>query len=226
MADEKRQIRLIVGLGNPESKYDGTRHNAGFMFVERLLTKLPRSFQPRIHGFQSYYWKGTYAGAPLMIQTPLTYMNLSGEAVAPLMRSEGIAPDEVLVVHDDMDIPLGRIRIRKGGGSAGHNGIKSLIEEIGSEGFHRMRIGVGHAESSGDVIDYVLSEFSEEEKAVFDRVLAGAAEAAVLILRRGVAMAMNQYNPRDWSADETSQTNETTTETSVTTNKKHLEVQS
>ena len=214
MADGTHQIRLIVGLGNPESKYEGTRHNAGFMFAERLLTKLPRSFQ-RIHGFQSYYWKGTYAGAPLTIQTPLTYMNLSGEAVAPLMRSEGIAPDEVLVAHDDMDIPLGRIRIRKGGGSAGHNGINSLIEQIGSEGFNRMRIGVGHAESRGDVIDYVLSEFSEEERAVFDRVLAGAAEAAVLILRRGIAMAMNQYNPRDFSADEDSQPNKTTTETSV-----------
>ena len=205
MADGTHRIRLIAGLGNPDSKYEGTRHNAGFMFAERLLTKLPRSFQ-RIHGFQSYYWKGTYAGAPLIVQTPLTYMNLSGEAVAPLMRSEGIAPDEVLVVHDDMDIPLGRIRIRKGGGSA---------EEIGSEGFHRMRIGVGHAESRGDVIDYVLSEFSEEERAIFDRVLGGAAEAAVLILRRGIAMAMNQYNPRDFSADEDSQPNKTTTETSV-----------
>ena len=215
MADGTHQIRLIVGLGNPDSKYEGTRHNAGFMFAERLLTKLPRSFQ-RIHGFQSYYWKGTYAGAPLTIQTPLTYMNLSGEAVAPLMRSEGITPDEVLVVHDDMDIPLGRIRIRKGGGSAGHNGIKSLIEEIGSEGFHRIRIGVGHAERRGDVVDYVLSEFSEPEKAVFDRVLDGAAEAAVLMLRRGVAMAMNMYNPRDWSGEATSETNETTTETSVT----------
>ena len=218
MADGKQQIRLIVGLGNPESKYEGTRHNAGFMFAERLLTKLPRAFREhRVHGFQSYYWKGTDAGAQLIVQTPLTYMNLSGEAVAPLMRSEGIAPDEVLVVHDDMDIPLGRIRIRKGGGSAGHNGIKSLIEEIGGEGFHRIRIGVGHAESRGDVIDYVLSEFSESEKAVFGRVLDGAAEAAVLMLRRGVAMAMNVYNPRDWSAEEeTSQTNETTTETSVT----------
>ena len=218
MADGKQQIRLIVGLGNPESKYEGTRHNAGFMFAERLLTKLPRAFREhRIHGFQSYYWKGTYAGGQLIVQTPLTYMNLSGEAVAPLMRSEGIAPDEVLVVHDDMDIPLGRIRIRRGGGSAGHNGIKSLIEEIGGEGFHRIRIGVGHAESRGDVIDYVLSEFSESEKAVFGRVLDGAAEAAVLMLRRGVAMAMNVYNPRDWSAEEeTSQTNETTTETSVT----------
>ena len=216
MADGKQPIRLIVGLGNPESKYDGTRHNAGFMFAERLLTKLPRAFRAqRVHGFQSYYWKGTYAGAPLIVQTPLTYMNLSGEAVAPLMRSEGIAPDEVLVVHDDMDIPLGRIRIRKGGGSAGHNGIKSLIEEIGGEGFHRIRIGVGHAESRGDVIDYVLSEFSESEKAVFGRVLDGEAEAAVLILRRGVAMAMNMYNPRDWSAEATSE-NETTTETSVT----------
>ena len=120
-----------------------------------------------------------------------------------------------LQIHDDMDIPLGRIRIRKGGGSAGHNGIKSLIEEIGSEGFHRMRIGVGHAESRGDVIDYVLSEFSEEERTVFDRVLGGAAEAAILILRRGIAMAMNQFNPRDWSADEDSQPNKTTTETSV-----------
>ena len=227
MADGKQQIRLIVGLGNPESKYEGTRHNAGFMFAERLLTKLPRAFREhRVHGFQSYYWKGTYAGGQLIIQTPLTYMNLSGEAVAPLMRSEGIAPDEVLVVHDDMDIALGRIRIRKGGGSAGHNGINSLIEEIGSEGFHRMRIGVGHAESRGDVIDYVLSEFSEEERAIFDRVLAGAAEAAILILRRGISMAMNQYNPRDFSADEESQPNKTTTDTSVTTNKKHLEVQS
>ena len=195
MADGKQQIRLIVGLGNPESKYEGTRHNAGFMFAERLLTKLPRAFREhRIHGFQSYYWKGTYAGAPLIVQTPLTYMNLSGEAVAPLMRSEGIAPDEVLVVHDDMDIPLGRIRIRRGGGSAGHNGIKSLIEEIGGEGFHRIRIGVGKKPEGWDLADYVLSRIGKEEFPIFREACEKAGDAARLIITEGIQAAQNRYN--------------------------------
>lgn len=192
------QIRLVAGLGNPDPEYLATRHNAGFMLVDRFLEKAPKSFE-KIFAHQSWIWRGTYAGKALLLQKPMTYMNLSGNAVASLARSEGIRPEEILVVHDDMDLPMGRIRIRRGGGSAGHNGIKSIIERLGGEDFHRMRIGIGRAEARSGVVDYVLSPFEGDEAEVLNRTLAGAADALILALRRGVAMAMNRFNSMDWS---------------------------
>ncbi len=206
MGSVPQQMRLIVGLGNPDREYEGTRHNAGFMLIDKLLAKMPKGFE-QIHTCQSYVWQGNYAGNRMLLQKPLTYMNLSGNAVAPLMRSEEIQPGEVLIVHDDMDIPLGHIRIRKGGGPGGHNGIKSLIEQIGTEAFWRVRIGVGHPEEGrSGVIDYVLSPFTEAEKAVFDRTLTGAVDAIILMLRRGPQQAMNEYNSRTWCEEEEPET--------------------
>lgn len=199
MGSNETAIRLAVGLGNPDPEYAATRHNAGFMLIDRFLAKAPKSFEKSfVH--QSWIWRGSYAGKALLLQKPMTYMNLSGDAVAGLARSEGIRPEEILIVHDDMDLPLGRIRIRKSGGSGGHNGIKSVIERLGSESFCRMRIGIGRAQAKSGVVDYVLSPFDGDEAEILDRTLAGATDALILALRRGVATAMNRCNATDWSA--------------------------
>ena len=191
---------LIAGLGNPGSEYRGTRHNVGFMVLDRLAQRLPKKNFEEIHGCSSHYLKGTYAGRALFLQKPETYMNLSGEAVAPLMRKEEIGTDGLLVIYDDMDLEVGKLRIRGRGSCGGHNGIRSIIETTGTENFARIRVGIGHRTGNG--ADYVLSPFEEDEKPVMDKVLDAAADAVILILRRGLSQAMNEYNPRDYAESE------------------------
>ena len=191
---------LIAGLGNPGSEYHETRHNVGFMVLDRLAQRLPKKNFEEIHGCSSHYLKGTYAGRALFLQKPETYMNLSGEAVAPLMRKEEIGTDGLLVIYDDMDLEVGKLRIRGRGSCGGHNGIRSIIETTGTENFARIRVGIGHRTGNG--ADYVLSPFEEDEKPVMDKVLDAAADAVILILRRGLSQAMNEYNPRDYAVSE------------------------
>ena len=188
----KSNIKLIAGLGNPGKEYEGTRHNAGFEALDKLLAILPGSFK-RFEGFSSIYWKGRFKGQTLFIQKPMTYMNLSGKAVSAIMRRNNITPEELLLIYDDVDLPPGRLRIKKDGGSAGHNGAESVIQEIGSSKFARLRIGIGRSSENGQ-IDHVLSEFSGDEKKLLDKVCARSAEAAKLILCRGVTDAMNEFN--------------------------------
>ncbi|MBE6407829.1 MAG: aminoacyl-tRNA hydrolase [Lentisphaerae bacterium] len=187
------RICLIAGLGNPGPDYEGTRHNVGFDFVEKMLAKLPGNWE-KIHAFNSYCWKGTYAGQKLILQTPLTFMNLSGNAVAGLARAEKIAPEQIMIVHDDMDLEPGRIRLRANGSSGGHNGIKSVIEQLGTQNFSRLRIGIGKMANGHGSADFVLSKFQPEEQALMDQVLAMAVDAAILAMRRSLQMAMAQYN--------------------------------
>ena len=191
---------LIAGLGNPGSEYRETRHNVGFMVLDRLAQRLPKKNFEEIHGCSSHYLKGTYAGRALFLQKPETYMNLSGEAVAPLMRKEEIGTDGLLVIYDDMDLEVGKLRIRGRGSCGGHNGIRSIIETTGTENFARIRVGIGHRTGNG--ADYVLSPFEEDEKPVMDKVMDAAADAVILILRRGLSQAMNEYNPRDYAESE------------------------
>lgn len=187
------RICLIAGLGNPGSEYAGTRHNVGFAFIEKLLAKLPGNWE-KIHAFNSYYWKGTYAGQKLLLQTPLTYMNLSGNAVAGLANAEKVAPDQIMIVHDDMDLEPGRIRLRANGSSGGHNGIKSIIEQLGTQNFSRLRIGIGKMANGHGSADFVLAKFEPEEQELMDQVLKMAVDAAILAMRRNLQMAMAQYN--------------------------------
>ena len=187
------RICLIAGLGNPGPDYEGTRHNVGFDFVEKMLAKLPGNWE-KIHAFNSYCWKGTYAGQKLILQTPLTFMNLSGNAVAGLARAEKIAPEQIMIVYDDMDLEPGRIRLRANGSSGGHNGIKSVIEQLGTQNFSRLRIGIGKMANGHGSADFVLSKFQPEEQALMDQVLAMAVDAAILAMRRSLQMAMAQYN--------------------------------
>lgn len=154
--------KLIVGLGNPGPQYAQTRHNVGFQFVDYLAKKYGINFSE--FRFNAHLAFGSIKGQEVILAKPLTFMNLSGQAVKPLVKSLGIAPFNLLIVYDDMDLPLGTVRFRPKGGSGGHRGMQSIIEALGHQDFPRLRFGIGRP-SRGDPVDYVLGEFSEEEKA-------------------------------------------------------------
>ncbi len=222
---EDRAVRLIVGLGNPGEEYEGSRHNAGFSLVDGLLRRLPKGFE-RIHGHHSFYWRGFYAGRTLLLQKPQTYMNLSGDAVLSLVRGEHLSPEEVLVLYDDMDLPLGKIRLRKNGGNGGHNGIGSIIASLGTEKFPRLRFGIGKMANGHGSADYVLSRFREDEQDLFRKTCEGALDALILTLRRGIGTAMNVYNAKEYSVNEETDSSAAEQKTQNTTkhNTTHQEV--
>lgn len=185
------QISLIVGLGNPGLEYEGTRHNVGFDASQAFMASLPVSFKKR-ERYGSVYWEGRFGGRNLLVQHPQTFMNLSGKAVAALAQARKILPSEIIVVYDDMDLPLGKIRIRKSGSSAGHRGVESLIECLGTSDFPRLRIGIGRAQA--ETIDYVLAKFEADEKPALDEVVKASVNALTLSLTRGIGYAMNSFN--------------------------------
>lgn len=201
MMSTESRLTLITGLGNPGREYENTRHNAGFAAVDSLLGILPGTYS-RHEGFSGVFWKGRFKGETLFIQKPMTYMNLSGKAVAGLMAYHKITVSELLLIYDDLDLPFGRIRIRKGGGSGGHKGVESVIAETGSSDFARLRIGIGRPEGR-EGIDYVLSGFSKDEKLIFPKITGKAADAVKVMLYRGLAKAMNEVNgaPMEISGD-------------------------
>ncbi|MDD5728638.1 MAG: aminoacyl-tRNA hydrolase [Victivallales bacterium] len=186
-----REIRMIVGLGNPGREYQKTRHNAGFEVTSALLSSLPGNFKQK-EKYDSIYWEGRFRGRNITIQQPQTFMNLSGKAVAALAAKKAVTPAEIVVVYDDMDLPLGRLRIRRNGSSAGHRGVESIITEFGSSAFPRLRIGIGHAPEG--TIDHVLSGFTADEEAIFGEVLKTCVDALTLSLVRGIGCAMDEFN--------------------------------
>ncbi|MDD2478580.1 MAG: aminoacyl-tRNA hydrolase [Victivallaceae bacterium] len=192
MVIELSRIKFVVGLGNPGKEYEKTRHNAGFELIKLLLEKLPGSFE-KFHKYNAINFRGRFRGCNLILQMPQTYMNLSGQAVAALAATEKISPSEILVAYDDVDIPLGRLRLRRGGSSGGHNGISSLIENLGSDSFGRLRLGIGEANQSKQT-EHVLGYFNAEEQAVFDQVLTVGADAVICALARNLDVAMNSFN--------------------------------
>lgn len=185
-------IRLIVGLGNPGRKYEKTRHNVGFMVVDELLRKL------RIHEHSeeclSHLYRVRVGGREVLLAKPQTYMNNSGLAVANLLEEYRMEAGEMLVVHDDLDLPLGRLRLRTEGGSGGHHGIESIVREIKTEKFPRLRVGIGRPGERNRVVDYVLSPFSEEETPLLARVLGRAGECLHRCLELSVEESMNFCN--------------------------------
>ena len=186
-------IKLIVGLGNPGQEYANSRHNAGFMVIEKLLAGFPEGRFTEMHTAESRVFTGKYRGKNLTLQMPLTYMNISGAAVAPLSRRLGIEPQEILVISDDLDLAPGRLRLRQGGSDGGHNGLKSIIAELGSASFKRVRIGIGRPEN-GKTADYVLSGFEGDEEKAFAAAIDRAAEAVLTVLGAGMTTAMNKFN--------------------------------
>lgn len=193
--------RLIVGLGNPGPEYEETRHNIGFTVVDSIRARLPGKGSESTHTANSLIWAVRFAGRLLWLQKPLTYMNLSGAAVAKMARAEDILPEEVLVIYDDLDLPLGRLRMREQGSSGGHHGVESLIESLESSTFARLRLGIGRAEA-GTTVDYVLERFDDSEAELLKTVVKTAADAVLLATRRGVETAMNQFNGLDLAAGE------------------------
>ena len=205
MNDGREEIRLVVGLGNPGSEYDGTRHNVGFMVIDRLLAAFPAGRFEEKHVAESRVFTGNFRGRSLILQKPLTFMNLSGNAVAPLARKLGIAPEAILVISDDLDLPLGRLRLRAGGADGGHNGLKSIIAELGSASFKRLRVGIGRPKP-GETVDYVLSKFEGGDAETVEAVLAASADAVRAVLTGGMSRAMNKFNA--WAPPEKSETNQ------------------
>lgn len=192
MKEQEPRIALIVGLGNPGAEYAGTRHNAGFDVIDLLLNRLPGEFAES-HRCESRCFDGRFRGRNLSLLMPQTYMNLSGLAVAGLARKRGILPEEILIVSDDLDLPVGRLRIRKGGSAGGHRGLESAIKELGSPAFARLRIGIGRSRPGG-AVDHVLGKVSGDELPAYQESLSAAADAVIAILTGGFSRAMNQFN--------------------------------
>lgn len=188
-------VKLIVGLGNPGSQYSANRHNIGFMVVDELATRAGIAFKRK---YKSDLCVISVAGGEVYLQKPVTYMNSSGDAVRILCRREKIKPAEVLVIYDDLDLKPGRIRIRFGGGSGGHNGIKSISARLGSPEYGRARLGIGRPDSIAAVADYVLTDFATNEVELVNQVVSCAADAVLMLCDKGYGAAMNNYNGDVW----------------------------
>ena len=184
---------LIAGLGNPEPKYDGTRHNTGFAALDALA----EAWGCEINKSK---WQGLYGiaqvdGRKVMLLKPLTYMNLSGESVRALVDYYKIDPEEeLIVIYDDISLEPGKIRIRKKGSAGGHNGIKNIIAQLGTQNFQRVKVGVGEKPKGWDLADYVLGHFSKEDRGLVDDALKRVAGAVELMVQGEVDQAMNQFN--------------------------------
>ena len=184
---------LIVGLGNPGREYERTRHNAGFRALDILADKLGCKIDKG--KFQGIYGQASYGGRKLMLLKPLTYMNLSGRSVLQLSAYYNIPPQRIIVLFDDISLEPGRLRVRPDGSAGGHNGIKSVIAELGSQEFPRVKIGVGaKPHPDADLADWVLSSFSASEEKALVPALERAGEAALCIIDRGCPEAANRYN--------------------------------
>lgn len=185
---------LIVGLGNPEPKYDNTRHNIGFAVVDELakVWQIPLKENKR---FQGLFAEGvSQGGQKVRLLKPLTYMNLSGQAVRAVTDWYKVESRSVLVIYDDMDLPVGRLRMRLSGSAGGHNGMKSIIAHLGSQEFPRLRLGIGKSGGEKETINHVLGKFAPEEFKIMDEILYISLKAIELGLKEGIEQSMNRYN--------------------------------
>ncbi|WP_253260412.1 aminoacyl-tRNA hydrolase [Moorella sp. E308F] len=186
-------MQMVVGLGNPGLSYEATRHNAGFMVLDLLADELGIDFNSSQH--QALIGRGMVGERRVLLVKPQTYMNNSGRAVAPLARWYGIAPAEMVIVHDDLDLAPGRMRIRPAGSSGGHRGLQSIINALGTTAVPRLKIGIGRPQEGQNVVDYVLQPFSEDDWALVSPVLLKAARALRFLLEGGeLEEAMNRFN--------------------------------
>ncbi len=186
-------IRLLVGLGNPGPDYEATRHNAGFWWIDTVASKLRASLVPErsYHGLVARINRPAAAGGePLWLLEPMTFMNLSGKSVAALARFFKIAPEEILVVHDELDLQPGQVKLKLGGSAAGHNGLKDIHAQLGTQDFWRLRLGIGHPGVKSEVIHYVLKKPSPEHREAIDKGIDRSLEALDQILAGDMERAM------------------------------------
>jgi PTH1 family peptidyl-tRNA hydrolase len=187
---------LIVGLGNPGPKYAGTRHNIGFMVLDRILADRTHVKVKALANGELYTIAGP-GGEELHLLKPLTYMNASGVAVRETAGNLGIPSDRILVIYDCLDLPLGRLRFRRSGSSGGHRGVESVITELETSGFLRLRVGIGRPDC--ETIDYVLSSWSSTELPIVARAVDASAQATMVVVQHGIDAAMNSFN--GWQAE-------------------------
>ena len=188
-------IQLIVGLGNPGSEYELTRHNAGFWFVDDLVRRCRESFRSE-QRFQSEVARCLLNGNECRLQKPKTFMNRSGQAVSSLARFFKIPLQQILVVHDELDLSPGTIRLKKGGGHGGHNGLRDLISHLGSKDFYRLRVGIGHPGHRDQVVDYVLRRPSKEDRQQIDDAIYDALNVIPDVIEGKFDLAMNSLHVR------------------------------
>jgi PTH1 family peptidyl-tRNA hydrolase len=188
-------LKLIVGLGNPGRKYEGTRHNVGFDVVDQLAKAHHADWESAPRGIEALVAR--WRAADVVLSKPLTFMNLSGGAIVGLMQFYKVELADLLVVVDDVNLELGRVRTRSIGSAGGHNGLKSAIEQLGTEEFARMRIGVGRGDTRRDLADHVLARFDRDERENVEATVARAAEAVELFVAEGIGPVMNRYNRKE-----------------------------
>ena len=188
-------MKLIVGLGNPGPEYAATRHNIGFMVTATLAERNGIALKRK--GHQGIYGVGRVAGTEATILLPQTYMNRSGTSVVSACQSLGVKPGDLIVVHDEIDLDFGALRIKIGGGHGGHNGLRSIAAALGETEYNRLRLGIGRPPTGGDVSRYVLSCFNAAERAQLQEYTEKAADALELLVQKGPQEAMNLYNNRD-----------------------------
>jgi len=194
--DEKEQIMyLIIGLGNPGSRYQYTRHNIGFMVLEKIAARWEVDLKQK--SFDALWNRGKIAGINVLLAMPQTYMNLSGNAVRKLLAYFKVDINNLIVIHDDLDLPFGSVRLKTGGGDAGHKGLKSITTCLGSADFMRIRMGIGKPSDKFRVEDYVLERFGKEESALLQEVIQNAAKAAADIIESGMQQAMAKYHTKN-----------------------------
>ena len=191
-------MKMIAGLGNPGEAYAQTAHNIGFDVVDVIAQRLKIGWK-NSSGFQARTAKTIYAGQQLMLVKPQTFMNLSGNSVATLLRYFGGTPADLTVISDDADLPLGRMRLRANGGSGGHRGLLSIIEQLGTEGFPRLRVGIGREDRQGDLANQVLAKLDEPRQNLLRKSVEAAADAALFLIEQGLNETMNRFN--GWSAE-------------------------
>lgn len=184
-------MKAVIGLGNPGLRYRNTRHNVGFMLLDMIAKEMKLAYR---NDFRGKFAEGKLEEEKVLLLKPYTYMNLSGLAVAQLAGFYKVSPQNILVVHDDLDLALGRIRLRAKGSSGGHKGLKSIIAELGSQEFWRLRIGVGRPQEEGDIVNHVLSSFKKDEKEIIKETFSRAGKAVQLWLEGRGEQAMNIYN--------------------------------
>jgi PTH1 family peptidyl-tRNA hydrolase len=189
------RLRLVVGLGNPGPRYAATRHNIGFRVLDRLAAEFAIAVSRE--KFTAVFGRGRIEGVDVVLAKPLAFMNRSGPSVRSLAEFFRISSQDLLVIHDDIDLDYGRLKIKEKGGHGGHNGVRSLIDAFGGGGFSRLRLGIGRSETGEQpVADYVLDHFTRDEAAELPRIIERARDAVVTILCKGIKIGMNQFNTK------------------------------
>ncbi|MYC28952.1 MAG: aminoacyl-tRNA hydrolase [Chloroflexi bacterium] len=185
-------MKIIVGLGNPGDRYRNTRHNVGFRCIDLLARRWDVNLKER--RAKAVLGRGRFGEREVVLAKPRTFMNNSGEAVSYLIARFGVKPKDIVVIYDEMDLPVGKIRIRPGGSPAGHNGIRSIIGELRTQEFPRVRVGIGQPGLQGGQVSHVLNRFSEGEETEISKVVTAVAEAVDCLLEENITVAMNRFN--------------------------------